>query len=98
MLPAILALAQELDLDGSSLIEALVAGYQAEAMVGLALGSASSQRRAFHSTGTVGIAVNAMEDNELERALAYNIMRLEDTKTTGLAAAKKQPRREFVRY
>jgi 2-methylcitrate dehydratase PrpD len=67
MLPAILALAQELDLDGSALIEALVAGYQAEAMVGLALGSASSQRRAFHSTGTVGIAVNAMEDNELER-------------------------------
>jgi hypothetical protein len=39
-----------------------------------------------------------MEDYELERALAYNIMRLEDTQAAGQAAAKKQPRPEFVGY
>jgi enoyl-CoA hydratase/carnithine racemase len=46
----------------------------------------------------VNRAVNAMEDYELERALAYNIMRLEDTKAAGQAAAKKEPRPEFVGY
>ncbi|MBV9660579.1 MAG: enoyl-CoA hydratase/isomerase family protein [Acidimicrobiales bacterium] len=43
----------------------------------------------------VNRAVDAMEDYELERALAYNIMRLDDTKAAGQAARARGPRPEF---
>jgi enoyl-CoA hydratase len=43
----------------------------------------------------VNRAIDAMEDYDLERALAYNLMKQEDTKEAAKALAERRPRPEF---
>jgi 2-methylcitrate dehydratase PrpD len=53
VMPAVFALAGRLDSSGAQVAEALLAGYQALAIVSLVAGW-SAYRRGFHATGTVG--------------------------------------------
>jgi 2-methylcitrate dehydratase PrpD len=53
VLPALLALAEDLDLDGKAFLTAFVAGFEAECMVGRLM-APEHYSRGFHATGTVG--------------------------------------------
>lgn len=53
LLPAVLALAEQVDADGPSVVAAYVAGYEAMAAIALSMG-AQTYRRGFHVTGTLG--------------------------------------------
>jgi 2-methylcitrate dehydratase PrpD len=55
VIPAAVALAEELDARPSALLEAIVAGYEVTMRVGNALNPASAYARGFHPTGVAGI-------------------------------------------
>src|SRR5438876_6975643 len=55
VIPAALALAEDLDASPSALLEAIVAGYEVTMRVGNALNPASAYARGFHPTGVAGV-------------------------------------------
>jgi len=55
VIPAALALAEELDASPAALLEAIVCGYEVTMRVGNALNPASAYARGFHPTGVAGI-------------------------------------------
>jgi 2-methylcitrate dehydratase PrpD len=55
VIPAALALAEELNATPSSMLEAIVAGYEVTMRVGNALDPASAYARGFHPTGVAGV-------------------------------------------
>jgi 2-methylcitrate dehydratase PrpD len=55
VIPAAIALAQELDVAPTTLLEAIVAGYEVTMRVGNALNPASAYARGFHPTGVAGV-------------------------------------------
>ena len=55
VIPAALALAQELDAAPARMLEAIVAGYEVTMRVGNALNPASAYARGFHPTGVAGV-------------------------------------------
>src|ERR1700687_234021 len=55
VIPAALAVAEELGASPAALLEAIVAGYEVTMRVGNALNPASAYARGFHPTGVVGI-------------------------------------------
>jgi 2-methylcitrate dehydratase PrpD len=55
VIPAAIALAQELDAPPARLLEAIVAGYEVTMRVGNALNPASAYARGFHPTGVAGV-------------------------------------------
>jgi 2-methylcitrate dehydratase PrpD len=55
VIPAAIALAQELNASPTSLLEAIVAGYEVTMRVGNALNPASAYARGFHPTGVAGV-------------------------------------------
>jgi 2-methylcitrate dehydratase PrpD len=65
VIPAALALAQELDAAPSTLMEAIVAGYEVTMRVGNALNPASAYARGFHPTGVAGIFGASMAASHL---------------------------------
>jgi 2-methylcitrate dehydratase PrpD len=76
IVPAVFALAEELNLTGPQLAEGLLAGYQGMALVSYAAGW-SAYQRGFHATGTVGTYGAALgcgrllnfEPDEYQRAI-----------------------------
>ena len=54
VVPAALAAAETVDADGATLMEAVVAGYDVAARLGMACNPRSSHERGFHPTGTCG--------------------------------------------
>ena len=60
VIPAALALAEELDSSPTALLEAVVAGYEVTMRVGNALNPASAYARGFHPTGVAGTFGAAM--------------------------------------
>jgi 2-methylcitrate dehydratase PrpD len=64
LLPAVFALAEELDADGPTTIEAMLFGYETIKMITVACGSASYDR-GFHGTGTFGAFGAAMAAGRL---------------------------------
>ena len=79
VIPAALALAQELKVRPTSLLEAIVAGYEVTMRVGNALNPASAYARGFHPTGVAGVFGATMAAAHLlglsadERATAMGI-------------------------
>src|SRR6266581_2083718 len=67
VIPAALALAEELDASPRALLEAIVAGYEVTMRVGNALNPASAYARGFHPTGVAGIFGAAMAAGRLLR-------------------------------
>jgi 2-methylcitrate dehydratase PrpD len=55
VVPAALALAEELDASGHDLLEAIVIGYEAMGRAGIAVGPASHMLRGFHPTSMSGV-------------------------------------------
>jgi 2-methylcitrate dehydratase PrpD len=55
VIPAAVALAEELDASPQNLLEAIVAGYEVTMRVGNALNPASAYARGFHPTGVAGV-------------------------------------------
>ena len=53
VIPAVLAVADQNGLDGESIFEGIVAGYECGARIGSVM-AAEHRRRGFHSTGTIG--------------------------------------------
>jgi 2-methylcitrate dehydratase PrpD len=79
VIPAAVALAQELHAPPSRLMEAIVAGYEVTMRVGNALNPASAYARGFHPTGVAGIfgaasaAAHLLELSVEQRAMALGI-------------------------
>jgi 2-methylcitrate dehydratase PrpD len=67
VVPAALALAQELTAAPTTLLEAIVAGYEVTMRVGNALNPASAYARGFHPTGVAGVFGAAMAASHLLR-------------------------------
>ncbi|MGH2966467.1 MAG: MmgE/PrpD family protein [Solirubrobacterales bacterium] len=60
VIPAALAVAEEVDATSVALLEAVVAGYEVTIRAGSALGPSSAYRRGFHPTGVAGVFGAAM--------------------------------------
>src|ERR1043166_2523303 len=79
VIPAAIALAQELSATPSALLEAIVAGYEVTMRVGNALNPASAYARGFHPTGVAGVFGATMAAGHLlglsveQRVLALGI-------------------------
>lgn len=54
VIPAALAVAESIHADGPSLMQAVIAGYEAMGRVGLGLGANATKRRGWHITGVAG--------------------------------------------
>lgn len=80
VIPAALAIAQELDAAPTALLEAIVAGYEITMRVGNALNPASAYARGFHPTGVAGVFGATMAAGRL---LYLNVERL--THALGIA-------------
>jgi 2-methylcitrate dehydratase PrpD len=65
VIPAALALAQDLEAAPTRLLEAIVAGYEVTMRVGNALNPASAYERGFHPTGVAGVFGAAMAASHL---------------------------------
>ena len=65
VIPAALALAEELEATPNALLEAIVAGYEVTMRVGNALNPASAYARGFHPTGVAGVFGAAMAAGRL---------------------------------
>lgn len=95
VVPAVLAIAELRGLDGSEVVAALVAGYDAAAVVGLAAG-VEHYVRGWHSTGTVGAVAAAaaagralrLDGEQMERALGLGALQAGGTKAIFGTAAK----------
>ena len=79
VIPAAIALAQELEVPPTTLMEAIIAGYEVTMRVGNALNPASAYARGFHPTGVAGVFGAAMAAAHLlqlsveQRSLAQGI-------------------------
>ena len=79
VIPAAVALAQQLDAEPVRLLEAIIAGYEVTMRVGNALNPASAYARGFHPTGVAGVFGAAMAACHLldldvdQRAMALGI-------------------------
>jgi 2-methylcitrate dehydratase PrpD len=79
VIPAAIALAQELQVPPKRLLEAIVAGYEVTMRVGNALNPASAYARGFHPTGVAGVfgatmaAAHLLELDTETRAVALGI-------------------------
>jgi 2-methylcitrate dehydratase PrpD len=87
VVPAVLAIAELRSLDGGEIVAALVAGYDAAAVVGLAVG-VEHYVRGWHATGTVGAVAAAaaagralrLDDEAMGRALGLGALQAGGTK------------------
>ena len=79
VIPAAIALAQELQRPPTNLLEAIVAGYEVTMRVGNALNPASAYARGFHPTGVAGVfgatmaAAHLLELGQAQRVMALGI-------------------------
>jgi len=64
LVPAVLAVAEDIDASGAELITALVAGYELQEVIGEAVGP-GHYARGFHPTGTVGVFAPALASSLL---------------------------------
>ena len=95
VVPAVLAIAELRGLDGDEVVAALVAGYDAAAVVGLAAG-VEHYVRGWHSTGTVGAVAAAaaagralrLDAEQMERALGLGALQASGAKAIFGTAAK----------
>jgi 2-methylcitrate dehydratase PrpD len=91
VIPAALALAEELNATPSALLEAIVAGYEVTMRVGNALNPASAYARGFHPTGVAGVFGATMAAGRL---LALNDE--EHTQALGIAGTMASGSLEYL--
>ncbi|MCZ4590287.1 MmgE/PrpD family protein [Rhodococcus opacus] len=88
LLPALVAVGEEIGCSGEELITAYVAGYELQERLGMAIGP-SHYARGFHTTGTVGTFGAATAASHLLGATAGQLMmalRIASTQAAGLKA------------
>ena len=89
VLPAVFALAEELDKGGPAVIQAMLFGYEARKMTAVACGSVSYDR-GYHSTGTFGAfgaAMGAGRLLELDQPRLRHALGIAGTQASGLRAS-----------
>lgn len=89
IMPALMALAVDQDIDGERLLRAIVAGAEAAGRIGLMMGS-DHYARGFHCTGTVGAPAGAMAAAYLcglDRFSTAHALGLAGTRAAGLRAS-----------
>lgn len=91
VVPAALALAEELGASGDDLLEAIVVGYEAMGRAGIAVGPVSHMLRGFHPTSMSGVFGSAAAAGRL---LGFNGARLNDA--FGIAASLASGTVEFA--
>jgi len=86
VIPAAMALAEELDASPAALLEAIVAGYEVTMRVGNALNPASAYARGFHPTGVAGVFGATMAAGRLlglDHATLSNALGIAGTMASG---------------
>lgn len=91
VIPAALAVAEEVQAGSAALLEAMVAGYEVTMRVGAALNPGSAYRRGFHPTGVAGVFGAAMA---VGRILGLDPRRL--TSALGIAGTMASGSLEYL--